>query len=118
MNPAQEKLNAALRQFSGTEMYYPHFTGTTYTDGVRYLAREAKAYWLIDLAMSYAVTMCRKVPSIVIELKVNDDRTAVATISNGSGNTLHTQKIEYTDFPLPEIKLYFKDGVLFLPSED
>lgn len=28
-----------------------------------------------------------------------------------------SQQIPYTDFPLPEIQLYFERGVLILPSE-
>ena len=42
-----------LSQFIGTENYYRHWTGHgVYTDGVKYLAEKAGAYWLIDAILS------------------------------------------------------------------
>jgi hypothetical protein len=35
----------------------------------------------------------------------------------GDGHVVLTKRIPYTDFPLAEIKLYFTDGVILLPSE-
>ncbi len=42
-------LEDELEQFYGTEKWYRHFTGLVYTDGIKYLAENAGAYWLIDL---------------------------------------------------------------------
>ena len=53
----------------------------------------------------------------VWKLKVNADRTAALTCDDGNGNILHTQEIAFTDFPLDEIKLYFTDNTILLPSE-
>ena len=44
-----------LSGFTGTENWYryammPRFT---YTDGVKYLAEQAKAYWLLDAIFSW-----------------------------------------------------------------
>ena len=36
---------------------------------------------------------------------------------DGNDNIVYTQRIEYTDFPLDEIKLYFVNNVIHLPSE-
>ena len=36
---------------------------------------------------------------------------------HGDGHTVHSKAIEHTDFPLPEIALYFVDGTIMLPSE-
>jgi hypothetical protein len=56
----------------------------------------------------------------VANLKVNGTR-AVLTIDDGNGNVYAKQNIEYTDFPLNEIKLYCSfDGeywVIMLTSE-
>ena len=40
-----------LAQFTGTERWYRHglVRNVTYTDGVRYVADTAGAYWLIDI---------------------------------------------------------------------
>ena len=42
-----------LAQFTGTEAYYRYVGGTLLTDGTKYLANEAGAYWLMDLIASY-----------------------------------------------------------------
>jgi len=35
----------------------------------------------------------------------------------GNDNIVFTKRIEYTDFPLDEITLYFANNVIHLPSE-
>ena len=42
---------------------------------------------------------------------------AMDTCDDGNGNTVFTKKIEYTDFPLDEITLYFANNIIHLPSE-
>lgn len=115
------KLAAALREFTGTEHWYRHplFRACTYTDGVRHLAREAEAYWLIDLILS-----CQHEPKVKAEefqvwtLTVDTAASkGVITCTNGNRTTLYRQEIGYTDFPLPEVSLWFANGVLYLPSE-
>jgi hypothetical protein len=39
------------------------------------------------------------------------------TCDDGNDNIVFTKKIEYTDFPLDEITLYFANNVIHLPSE-
>ncbi len=115
-----EILKQSLNQFTGTENYYRHWTGLiVFTDGVKYLADKAGAYWLIDLIASWQVrSKVKKCPFQIWELKVNEDRTAVATMREDSDQPeVVRQEIPYTDFPLEKIKLYLVDGVLMLPSE-
>jgi hypothetical protein len=44
-----------LNGFTGSEQFYRHsmVKNFTYTEGVKYLAEEAEAYWLIDAIASY-----------------------------------------------------------------
>jgi hypothetical protein len=49
------------------------------------------------------------------KLRVHSDHTA--TLTCGNGNVVFTKAIEYTDFPLEEITLYFTDNIILLPSE-
>ncbi len=42
---------------------------------------------------------------------------ATLTCEDGNDNVVLTKRIPYTDFPLAEIKLYFADNVILLPSE-
>jgi hypothetical protein len=53
----------------------------------------------------------------VWKLKVNADRTATLTCDDGNYNIVYTQHIAFTDFPLDEIKFYFTDNTILLPSE-
>jgi len=106
-----------LTQFTGTEHWYKHVCGTTYTNGMKYLADEAKAYWLLDVVASYQHELKDKRFQIW-RLTVNEDRTAVVTMREDSNEpVLIKQKIEYTDFPLDEIEFYCIDGIMLLKSE-
>ena len=42
-----------LDQFTGTSQYYQYMAGLKLTDGVKYIADEAGAYWLLDIIASY-----------------------------------------------------------------
>ena len=53
----------------------------------------------------------------VWKLAVQPDRSATLTCDDGNGNVVFSKKIEYTDFPLDEITLYFANNVIHLPSE-
>lgn len=111
-------VQADLDQFTGTEKYYKHMFGIKYTDGVMYLANNAKAFWLIDLVASYQGKHKNK-PFQVWKLEVDTEKnSAIATMREDTNSpVLVSQRIGYTDFPLPEIKLYLIDNVLLLPSE-
>jgi hypothetical protein len=43
-----EQITAALKQFIGSGIIYQHWLGIRFTEGVKYLADAAEAYWLID----------------------------------------------------------------------
>jgi len=44
-----------LNTFIGTTGYYRYLAGLKLTDGVKYLADEAGAYWLLDIICSYQI---------------------------------------------------------------
>lgn len=103
-----------LRQFIGTEHYYKNTFGLLFTDGVKYLADNAGAYWLIDAIESYH----RPEHFQLWELHKQEGNKAVLTMKEDTNEPLLVeQEIPYTGFPLDYIKLYLIDGVLLLPSE-
>ena len=106
-----------LRQFSGTEHWYKHLSGYLYTDGVQYVAQNGGAYWLIDkiLFTTRAKNILQEFS--VWKLEVNEDKTAILVCEDGNYNELYREKIEWTDFSLDKIELWFENGVLILPSE-
>ena len=111
-----------LEQFTGTENYYKHWVGILYTDGVKYLAEEAEAYWLIDIIASWQLsTEVKRDPMLqriqFWKLRVNPDNSAVLTCERDTVDVALTQKITYTDFPLESVIFYLTNRVLLLPSE-
>jgi hypothetical protein len=118
-----KSLNAAdLAQFTGSEQWYGHgiVRDVLFTDGAKYVADAGGAYWLLDeiaLAQRYEKTVAGEEFQLWT-LKVNSDHTATLTCDDGNGNIVFTKAIEYTDFPLPEIALYFTNSTILLPSEN
>jgi hypothetical protein len=111
--------SADLDQFTGTENHYKHWTGRIlYTDGVKYLADTAEAHWLLDAIASYQyLPRVKKEPFQLWVLKIKDESAVLTMQSDSDKKPIVTQKIEFTDFPLAEIKLYVCNGVILLPSE-
>ena len=119
-NDLKTDLENALAGFTGSELFYQHSIGNfVYTDGVKYLAENAKCYWLLDVIGSYQhLNKVKHVPFQLWELAVNEDQTALVTMKADSDTpVIVKQKLPYTDFPLAHIKLYLTDGVVMLPSE-
>ena len=117
---SKSNLAVELQEFHGTENYYKHslIKNIHYTDGVKYMAETADAFWLIDIVVSYQTeSKIRDQHFQVYSLKVNDDRTAKVTITDGNDNVLASQEIEFTDFPIDEISIWCVDGIILLPSE-
>lgn len=124
MTPTE--LEQALANFTGTEHYYrwnllyPNFL---LTDGAKFLAEEAGAFWLMDLFASY-FNAFRAEGFAVLKLATDlEAHTAEARIEGGNDNLLASQSIEYSDFPLPQITLFAAPSghenrwVILLPSE-
>ena len=114
----------ALAQFTGTENWYRHSLGRQflYTDGVKYVAEEAGAYWLIDAIISYQYDPRIKNNQGLQEfqlwkLEVKEDRSAILVCEDGNDVVILTQEIPFTDFPLSKISFYLESKVLLLPSE-
>ena len=83
------------------------------------LAEQAKSFGLMD-AIATHLTRSYDDYFAVARLVVKDS-SATLTLDDGNDNVFATQQIEYTDFPLNEIKLYCSfDGeywVVMLTSE-
>lgn len=108
-----------LSQFTGTEQWYrnPLFRNYVYTDGVKYLAEKAGAYWLIDYIFSNQLTpKIRKEEFQNWKVKTNNN-SAIIRVEDGRDNLIQKFKLEYTDFPFEEFNLWFTDNTLLLPSE-
>ncbi len=126
-------LLADLKQFIGDleRWRHPLCRRMVYTPGVRYLAENAGAYWLLDAIASWLgskefTAAARRDPRVrdihFWKLAVADDKSAILTAVADSGEPpFVAQRIAYTDFPLKEIDLWGAlDGeywTIMLPSE-
>lgn len=109
-----------LAHFVGTEHYYRLTPSAVLTDGTKYLAEAAGAFWLMDAVASYLPQFTGRQEFIVAKL-VRTGSQAELTLDDGNGRVLERQHIEYTDFPMQSIQLYACWGgeywVLMLCSE-
>lgn len=110
-----------LRQFTGSAKWFQHSLNQTveYTEGVQFIAEHGGAYWLLDIiaiAQSHVPVVAAQ-EFQVWTLKVNPNATALLTCDDGNGCIVYDQSMSFADFPLPEIKLFFRDNVIMLPSE-
>lgn len=120
MSAAKTLRAADLDQFTGSEHWYRHPLAPhiTYTDGAQHVAETGGAYWLLDAIVSHQFDRAvRNEPFQVWKLNVAGDRAATLVCEDGNSNVVAEQKIEFTDFPLPEIELWLQNDVIFLPSE-
>ena len=124
MTSTATTLKADLAQFTGTEQVYRHMFGMKFTDGVKYMADVAKAYWLIDVIASHAQKRVnRSRPFMVARLVVKDGSATFTLHEDWSDSepkkfkAIARQRIPFTDFPLESIKFYVCSGLIMLPSE-
>jgi hypothetical protein len=121
MTKAAQLQEADLRQFTGSENWYRHGINrdVLFTDGAKYVADTAGAYWLLDII---AITQ-RHEKALAGEgfqlwkLSVRENRSASLVCSDGNDNIVYAQNIECTDFPLDRFTFYFVNNVIHLPSE-
>jgi hypothetical protein len=121
MTKSARLTQADLNQFTGSETWYRHGINRNvlFTDGAKYIADHAGAYWLLD-EIAIIQPHDKRVAAEefqVWKLVVRSDSTATLTCEDGNGNIVFSKDIEYTDFPLDEISLWFANNVIYLPSE-
>jgi hypothetical protein len=112
---------ADLAQFTGSENWYRHAINRAvlFTDGAKFMADQAGAYWLLDEIAIIQPHNARVAAEgfQVWKLAVNADQTGILTCDDGNDHVLYTKQIEYTDFPQEGIALYFTNNTILLPSE-
>jgi hypothetical protein len=110
-----------LAQFTGSESWYRHGINRAvlFTDGVKYVADQAGAYWLLDEIAILQAHDARVAAEEfqVWKLAVEVDQTGVLTCDDGNGRVVFSKRLEYTDFPLDGVTLYFTNNTILLPSE-
>lgn len=115
-----EELAARLDNPPYGDCHYKHPLGLHYTEGVRFLATEAKAYWLLDVICSYQPKI-RKNPRLADfhfwTLKHDGKGGCHVICWEDKGKEVLRQHVPYTDFPQIDVKIYVEFGVMLLPAE-
>lgn len=118
-----EELQQQLQHFTGTEHYYRLNRVAVLTDGTKFLAEEGRCFWLMEAIASHLPAVPTDEYFCVALLTKGKDNVAYLEIVNDVPTTRYyaTQVIDFTDFPLPEVKLYCSRAeefwVLMLTSE-
>jgi hypothetical protein len=110
-----------MSQFTGSEHWYRFgiVPNITCTDGAKYVADTAGAYWLLDeiaLAQKYVKDVAAQ-EFQVWKLIVEDNNSAALICEDGNYNAVFSKPIPFTDFPKDGVTLWFADNVIYLPSE-
>jgi hypothetical protein len=123
-----------LRNLTGSLTQYRGAFGMLYTEGVKHLILESTgvigadgrrcggAFWLLDAIASHqpqAKKACDGFQLWTLNLHEQGMSTGATLTCRADSDQepVITQEIEYTDFPLPTVKLYVIDGVVLLPDE-
>jgi hypothetical protein len=123
MSKQPEQLSPdVLRQFTGSENWYRGRINrrVLFTDGAKHVADCGGAYWLLDeIALAQLHVKAVKAERFQVwTLKADIVRhTGTLTCEDGNGNKVFEKPIEFTDFPVPKITLWFTDNTILLPSE-
>jgi hypothetical protein len=111
-----------LNRFTGSEHWYRGCINrrVLFTDGARHVADCGGAYWLLD-EIALAQLHVKAVAAERFQVwTLNTDivrHTGALTCEDGNGNRVFEKALEFTDFPVPEITLWFCGYTIFLPSE-
>ncbi len=116
---SEEEFKRNLRKFTGTEQWFRHAINKAvlYTEGAQYVAEACGAYWLLnEIALTQLNKKVGSEDFQVWKLTVKDSK-GVLTCEDGNGKKVYSKKIPFTDFPYPEVTLWFEGNVILLPSE-
>jgi hypothetical protein len=124
----EPSIASQLAHCIGSENHYCHPLRRhfRFTDGVKLLAELAKAYWLIDVAMSHQCKMTVRIEPFQLwsirRLPRTARNMAVVECRRDSGcKALCRQYIPYTDFPFDDLgdtyEWYVENQVMMLKSE-
>ncbi|WP_268224920.1 DUF6876 family protein [Sinomicrobium oceani] len=125
MKAQVNEIKERLQYFNGTEMFYQiPLLKTRFTDGLKYLSEVAECFWLITDTSIIAKSLMNRSEFITIDFKRLPEEKqdysgyeAEIIYSDGNDNILEKHGYRATDFPLDELRLFFVNDTLMLPSE-
>ena len=119
MKKTKEEILGNLPYYNGSEEFckFSPLSKLIASEGAMYVANSCGAFWLLDIVAScQLIAAVRREVMQAYTLTVQDNEGLVV-VTDGNKKEIYRQEIPYTDFPLDEIILWVRDGVVFLPSE-
>jgi hypothetical protein len=115
------EIQKQLRQFHGSNHYYNHSlangTRILLTDGAAFIREQGECYWLFDFIAAYQTHKDIKGQIFQIWKLQKQNLAWEISCEDGNKNILYTRRIEFSDFLLDKITIWFVDGVAMLPTE-
>ena len=113
-----DELRGHLRMFDGTVNWYKHPFNSNmhYTDGVKFFAESAGAYWFLDIVATELADLQETEDFMSVELNVKNYKAKI-TADDGNGAVLWEKLIDFTNAPDGPWKFFFTNNVFYLPSE-
>ena len=116
-------IEAVLAQCTGSENYHynsiARASGVVYTEGIRCLTSMAECWWLMDAICAHQ-PQCRR-DSMLRQMQfwtlTVEDNSGVLVCERDAGDIAIKQEIEYTDFPLDEIRIWLEAGEAIIDGE-
>ncbi len=104
---------------NGSENFYQNkLSPIMYTDGIKDMAEDCKAYWLIDLVSSHQIIKAVKFELFQVwRLKRIKDVAFKIVATDGNEKVIASQQIPFSDFKYDIATLWLVNGCLMLPNE-
>ncbi len=105
-----------LDNFTGTEGY-TNLWNFSLTDGIAYVMKNGYSWFITDmLAVVRTKEEIRNEDFLSITLVINEDKTAIAKITDGNEKVLYKQEYKWTNGK-KNLNLYLTNNVLMLSQE-
>jgi hypothetical protein len=111
--------NENYGQSNGSDNFYCHRPSLVlYTEGVKLLAEDCEAYWLIDLIISHQCKWQINLERFQVwNLTRLTGKKFKIVATDGNDIRLVIQQITCSDFPYDQATIWLVDGCLMLPCE-
>lgn len=114
----ETNLVAELRQFTGTTQYHynPLYPWMQYTDGVKYFANKAGAYWFLDVVGTELRNLTKKEQFMTVDYIVRDGKGQIL-VTDGNDTVLWNRSSIFTDTPEGVYRFFLQHNVFMLNTE-
>jgi uncharacterized membrane protein len=107
----------ALQELGGVYRH-PKIHNVAYTAGIKFMADEAGAHWLVnEIAVAQRLQHMTDEQFQVWKLDVFRNNQALLTCYNEKASTIYRKRIDYTDFPFDEVSIFCVRAIIMLPRE-